>query len=68
EYQLELKKKGDDEAPAELDEDYIEAMEYGMPPIAGWGMGVDRFAALLTDAPSLREIILFPTMKAETKS
>lgn len=65
EYQAELKKKGDDEAPSEMDEDYIEAMEYGMPPVAGWGLGVDRFAALLTDAPSLREIILFPTMRQE---
>lgn len=65
EYQMELKKKGDAEAPAEMDENYIEAMEYGMPPIAGEGIGIDRFAALLTDAPSLREIILFPTMRTE---
>lgn len=65
EYQLELKKRGDKEAPAEIDEDYIEALEYGMPPVAGWGLGVDRFAALLADAPSLREIILFPTMRPE---
>lgn len=65
EYQMELRKKGDDEAPDLVDEDYIEAMEYGMPPIAGEGIGIDRLAAILTDAPSLREIILFPTMRPE---
>ncbi len=63
--QMELRKKGDDEAPDLIDEDYIEAMEYGMPPIAGEGIGIDRLAAILTDAPSLREIILFPTMRPE---
>ena len=46
-----------------LDEDYIEALEYGMPPTAGWGMGVDRFCALLTDQHSIKDTILFPTMK-----
>jgi lysyl-tRNA synthetase, class II len=46
-----------------LDEDFIEALEYGMPPAAGFGMGIDRLAALLTNSHSLREIILFPTMK-----
>jgi len=55
-------KEGLEEAQR-LDEDFIEALEYGMPPAAGFGMGVDRLAAILTDSHSLREIILFPTMK-----
>ncbi|MEX2052793.1 MAG: lysine--tRNA ligase, partial [Candidatus Paceibacterota bacterium] len=54
--------KGDEEAQV-LDDDFIEAMEYGMPPAAGWGLGLDRFISLLTDSHSIREIILFPLMK-----
>lgn len=57
-----LGKKGDDEAQ-KMDIDYIEALEYGMPPAFGLGIGVDRIAAFLANAHSLREIILFPTMK-----
>jgi lysyl-tRNA synthetase class 2 len=53
---------GDDEA-LEVDEDYLRAMEYGMPPMSGWGMGVDRFVALLTDQENLREVVLFPLVK-----
>ncbi|MGZ5442882.1 MAG: lysine--tRNA ligase [Thermoanaerobaculia bacterium] len=63
--QADLRRKGDDEAmPA--DEDYLTAMEFGMPPISGWGMGIDRFVALLTEAPNLRDVVWFPLMKPAT--
>ena len=53
---------GDDEAMV-MDEDYLLAMEYGMPPISGWGLGIDRFTALLTEAANLRDTVLFPLMR-----
>lgn len=60
--QQEMKKQGDEEV-TEYDKDFIEALEYGMPPAAGLGLGVTRFFMLLTGAPSIREAILFPLMK-----
>lgn len=66
EQQESLFKKGLEDAQR-MDKDFIEALEYGMPPTAGFGMGVDRLVALLTDSHSLREIILFPTMKPKER-
>ncbi len=64
EEQAGLRAAGDDEA-MDLDEDYLLAMEHGMPPISGWGMGIDRFVALITGQDSLRETVLFPLMRPE---
>lgn len=60
--QLELRELGDDEAN-DMDIDYVEALEYGLPPTGGVGLGIDRFVMLLTDQSSIREVLLFPTMK-----
>jgi lysyl-tRNA synthetase, class II len=64
--QVEDRREGDEEAH-QMDADYIEALEYGMPPTAGEGIGIDRLAMLLTDAPSIREVILFPHMKSKNQ-
>ena len=60
--QSELKKQGDEEAMM-MDYDYIEAMEYGMPPISGWGMGVDRLLQLLTASENVKDVVMFPLMR-----
>lgn len=62
-----LGKKGQSEHEA-FDDDYIRALEYGMPPTAGWGMGIDRLVTVLTDQPNLKDVILFPTLRPETKA
>ena len=61
------RERGNEEAML-MDEDYIRALSYGMPPAAGIGIGIDRFAMLLTNKQSIRDVILFPHMRPERKA
>jgi lysyl-tRNA synthetase class 2 len=67
EEQVKLMERGDDEAMF-IDYDFLRALEYGMPPTAGIGIGIDRLCMLMTNQPSIQDVLLFPTMRPETKT
>src|SRR5699024_1176781 len=66
EEQLELGKRGDEEAMV-LDEDFLRAIEYGMPPTAGLGIGIDRLSMIMTNSNSIQDVLFFPQMRPEKK-
>ncbi|TMM32191.1 lysine--tRNA ligase [Polaribacter aestuariivivens] len=68
EHQLKLAKKGDDEATEFIDEDFLRALEYGMPPTSGMGIGMDRLIMFLTNNQSIQEVLFFPQMRPEKKA
>ena len=62
---MERKDTDKDEEAMQIDEGFVEALEYGLPPTGGWGFGIDRFCMLMTDNINIQEVILFPAMKIE---
>lgn len=68
EHQMELSQKGDDEATGVIDYDFLRALEYGMPPTSGMGIGMDRLIMFLTNNQSIQEVLFFPQMKPEKKA
>ena len=60
-----LNKANGDEEAMDMDYDYIGAMEYGMPPISGWGMGIDRMVQLLTNSDNIRDVVMYPLMRPQ---
>jgi len=62
EEQVKKKEKGDDEAQG-IDETFVDALEHGLPPTGGWGIGIDRLVMFLTNSANIKEVLLFPAMK-----